>query len=285
MCRASSACSRLPARRKTPPPPAGSCRCPRAVSLEIQPRSRRSSPRRREARDGRPHRRPRASRRDGATQTWATSREPPRADQPLPKGNRSPSKTSCSDCSPTRSSADTAPRRPVAPMQRASILTWSSSAGTRQPRSLAIGECFRNYRVCDSSRPVATSSSSAPLVSERLSLRLLSVTSRAARDFKVLFHRADDMLRLLRQSRLDNSREALMVELSTVDLVIVDDFALEPMTRDESRDIYQLFVERTARAATIITSNRDTADWLALFDDALLGQSAVSRFKNNAYDL
>lgn len=103
--------------------------------------------------------------------------------------------------------------------------------------------------------------------------------------FNVRFHRADNLLRLLRQSRLDNSREALMVELSTVDLLIVDDFALEPMTRDESRDIYQLFVERTARTSTIITSNRDTADWLALFDDALLGQSAVDRFKNNAYDL
>jgi hypothetical protein len=68
-------------------------------------------------------------------------------------------------------------------------------------------------------------------------------------------------------------------------LLVIDDFALEPMTRDESRDVYQLFVERTARAATIITSNRDTADWLALFDDGLLGQSAVDRFKNNAYDL
>lgn len=103
--------------------------------------------------------------------------------------------------------------------------------------------------------------------------------------FNVRLHRADDLLRLLRQSRLDNSREALMVELSAVDLLIIDDFALEPMTRDESRDVYQLFVERTARAATIITSNRDTADWLALFDDALLGQSAVDRLKNNAYDL
>lgn len=103
--------------------------------------------------------------------------------------------------------------------------------------------------------------------------------------FNVRFHRADNLLRILRQSRLDNSREALMVELSTIDLLILDDFALEPMTRDESRDIYQLFVERTARAATIITSNRDTADWLAFFDDALLGQSAVDRFKNNAYDL
>ena len=52
--------------------------------------------------------------------------------------------------------------------------------------------------------------------------------------FNVRLHRADDLLRLLRQSRLDNSREALMVELSTVDLLIVDDFALESMNRDES---------------------------------------------------
>jgi DNA replication protein DnaC len=102
--------------------------------------------------------------------------------------------------------------------------------------------------------------------------------------FRVRLHRADDLLRLLRQSRLDNSRDALMTELCTVDLLIIDDFALEPMTRDESRDVYQLFVERTAKAATIISSNRDTADWLAVFDDALLGQSAVDRFKNNAYD-
>lgn len=103
--------------------------------------------------------------------------------------------------------------------------------------------------------------------------------------FNVMLHRGDDLLRLLRQSRLDNSREVLMTELCTIDLLIIDDFALEPMTRDESRDVYQLFVERTGKAATIITSNRDTADWLAVFDDPLLGQGAVDRFKNNAYDL
>lgn len=102
--------------------------------------------------------------------------------------------------------------------------------------------------------------------------------------FNVRLHRVDALLRLLKQSRLDNSRDALMTELCTIDLLVIDDFALEPMTRDESRDIYQLFVERTGRAATIITSNRDTADWLAVFDDALLGQGAVDRFKNNAYD-
>ena len=103
--------------------------------------------------------------------------------------------------------------------------------------------------------------------------------------YHVLLRRADDMLRALRQSRLDNSREALMTQLSTIDLLIIDDFALEPMTREESRDIYELFVERTGRASTIVTSNRDTAEWLTMFDEVLLAQSAVDRFKNAAYDL
>lgn len=103
--------------------------------------------------------------------------------------------------------------------------------------------------------------------------------------FHVRFHRADALLRKLRQSRLDHSRDALMMELCTIDLLIIDDFALEPMTREESRDVYQLFVERNGRASTIITSNRDTADWLAVFDDTLLAQSAIDRLKNNAYDL
>jgi DNA replication protein DnaC len=103
--------------------------------------------------------------------------------------------------------------------------------------------------------------------------------------YQVMFTRADEMLRSLRQSRLDNSRDALMMQLCTVDLLIIDDFALEPMSREESREVYQLFVERTGRAATIVTSNRDTSEWLATFDDVLLAQSAVDRFKNAAFDL
>ena len=102
--------------------------------------------------------------------------------------------------------------------------------------------------------------------------------------YHVRFARGDDMLRRLRQSRLDNSRETEMVALTSVDLLILDDFALEPMSKEESKDVYQLFLERTGRASTIITSNRDTAEWIAMFDDVLLAQSAVDRFKNAAYD-
>ena len=102
--------------------------------------------------------------------------------------------------------------------------------------------------------------------------------------YHVRFTRADEMLRTLRQSRFDNSRDAVMIELTSVDLLILDDFALESMTKEESKDVYQLFLERTGHGSMILTSNRDTAEWLSMFDDVLLAQSAVDRLKNAAYD-
>jgi DNA replication protein DnaC len=102
--------------------------------------------------------------------------------------------------------------------------------------------------------------------------------------YNARFIRADEMLRMLRASRLDNSRDAELVALTTVDLLVLDDFALEPMNKEESKDVYQLFLERTGRASMIVTSNRDTAEWISMFDDVLLAQSAVDRFKNSAFD-
>lgn len=103
--------------------------------------------------------------------------------------------------------------------------------------------------------------------------------------YHVKFVRADRMLKRLRQSRFDNSRDAEMLDLTTVDMLIVDDFGLEPMTKEESRDVYQLFLDRTGNASMIVTSNRDTSEWLALFEDPLVAQGAVDRFRNSAYDL
>lgn len=103
--------------------------------------------------------------------------------------------------------------------------------------------------------------------------------------YDVRFVRADEMLSILKKSRLDNSHDAEMAALCAVDLLVVDDFALEPMSREESKDIYQLFIERTGRASVVLTSNRDTAEWLRMFDDVLLAQSAIDRFMNAAYDL
>lgn len=91
------------------------------------------------------------------------------------------------------------------------------------------------------------------------------------------FARADETLKRLRQSRFDNSRDAEMLALTTVDLLILDDFALEPMSKEESKDrLSALPRAHRGRGSMIVTSNRDTAEWLAMFDDVLLAQSAPS---------
>src|SRR5580658_10779653 len=53
----------------------------------------------------------------------------------------------------------------------------------------------------------------------------------------------------------------------------------------ETADIYEVCVERHRSAATVLTSNRDPAEWLAVMSDPLLAQSAVDRLKSAAWEL
>jgi hypothetical protein len=82
--------------------------------------------------------------------------------------------------------------------------------------------------------------------------------------------RADKLLTRLRAARLDNSLEAELRKLARVDLLILDDFALKPLDATQTNDFYELIVERHQRASTIVTSNREPAEWLTMMSDALL---------------
>ncbi|ART74550.1 ATP-binding protein [Mycolicibacterium sp. jd] len=76
------------------------------------------------------------------------------------------------------------------------------------------------------------------------------------RRIPTLMLRADAMFKRLRASRLDNSTEAEMRRLAQVRLLIIDDFALQPLDATATADFYELVVARHQRNATIVTSNR-----------------------------
>ncbi len=101
----------------------------------------------------------------------------------------------------------------------------------------------------------------------------------------MLFTRADQLLRRLKAARLDNTVEAEMRKLARVELLILDDFALQAMDQTETADFYELVVERHRKTSTVITSNRDPAEWLAVMSDPLLAQSAVDRLVATSYEL
>ena len=105
------------------------------------------------------------------------------------------------------------------------------------------------------------------------------------RRFTVHFERCDRLLKRLRASRLDNSHDSEMRKLIRLDLLVVDDFALQALDALDTADVYELIVERHRSAATVVTSNREPIEWLGQMADALLAQSAIDRLKSASHEL
>ena len=105
------------------------------------------------------------------------------------------------------------------------------------------------------------------------------------RGASVLAGRTDQMLKTLKHARLDHSYEAELRKLIAVDLLILDDFAIDTLDVTESRDLYEILLERYRAGSIVVTSNRGPDEWLATFADPIRAQSAIDRFTSNAYDL
>jgi DNA replication protein DnaC len=101
----------------------------------------------------------------------------------------------------------------------------------------------------------------------------------------VLFGRADKLFTRLRAARLDNTVDAEIRRLAATDVLIIDDFALRPLDATETSDFYEIIVERHRAKTTIVTSNREPAEWLTMTADTLLAQSAIDRLTATAHTL
>lgn len=101
----------------------------------------------------------------------------------------------------------------------------------------------------------------------------------------VLRIKANDMFKILRQSRADNSLGRELIKLIGMDLLIIDDFGLKSLTEEQSHDIYEIIIERYGRASTIFTSNRHIDEWTPLFIDPIMANSALDRLAHNAHQI
>ena len=97
--------------------------------------------------------------------------------------------------------------------------------------------------------------------------------------------RADQLLKRLKAARLDNTTETEHRRLAAVGVLIIDDFALQPLDETATSDFYELTVARHRKNATIVTSNRAPDEWLQLMHDQLLAQSAIDRLTSACHEL
>ncbi|HED00509.1 MAG TPA: AAA family ATPase [Proteobacteria bacterium] len=103
--------------------------------------------------------------------------------------------------------------------------------------------------------------------------------------YDVLFIKAVKMLRSLMAARADHSWEKRIKKYLYPDLLIIDDFGLSALTPAQAEDFYEIVTERHLRSSVIITSNRPPQDWISLFPDPVMANSALDRLAHHAHHI
>ena len=78
----------------------------------------------------------------------------------------------------------------------------------------------------------------------------------------------------------DRSVNRTLRSFLSPDLLILDDLGLHRLTGQQSANLYELTSIRHWFSSFVITSNRSVEEWLSLFDDPILGNSALDRLAN-----
>ena len=136
---------------------------------------------------------------------------------------------------------------------------WDASAAVRYDQQL--WNELVSLRFLDG--PTAPSTS-APPASAKPTWPAPSATIAGRRRRTVHMAPAAKLFKRLKAARLDNTLEAETRRLAGVELLILGDFALQPLDATETADFYQLCAERHQRTSTVVTSNRTAGEWLAM---------------------
>lgn len=107
--------------------------------------------------------------------------------------------------------------------------------------------------------------------------------SAARAGYTVLYVRATRLFETLQQSRGDGSHLKTLTRLSRVQLLIIDDFLLIPLSDWERRDLLEVVEDRYQAGATVITSQCPINDWHPNIGDPTLADAICDRLLHNAY--
>jgi len=109
---------------------------------------------------------------------------------------------------------------------------------------------------------------------------------KAARDgFTVLYYAARRLFRELALARADGSLDKLFAKLARVEVLVVDDWAMSPLSDNERRDFLEICDDRYQSRSTILASQIPVAHWHERIGDPTLADSILDRLVHNAYKI
>jgi DNA replication protein DnaC len=113
-----------------------------------------------------------------------------------------------------------------------------------------------------------------------------ALAQKACRDgFSVSHKRTAELFRELAIAHVDGSIGGVLVKLSRIDVLVLDDFAMAPLKDSERRDFLEICDDRYQRRSLILTSQLPVVHWHEQIGDPTIADSILDRLVHNAYRL
>jgi DNA replication protein DnaC len=101
--------------------------------------------------------------------------------------------------------------------------------------------------------------------------------------FSVKYIRLPDLLDELSVARGEGIFQKVMRGYKKIDLLILDEWLLLPLSTVESRDLLELVESRYSRCSTIFSSQFDVSGWHTKISDVPLADAILDRIVHNSY--
>jgi DNA replication protein DnaC len=113
-----------------------------------------------------------------------------------------------------------------------------------------------------------------------------ALAQKACRDgYTVFYERAPKLFQDLALAKADGRYYKIMTNLAKKDLIVIDDFALAPLTDEQRRDLLEIVEERYDRHSTLMASQVPTDHWHDIIGDPTIADAILDRLIHNAHKL
>jgi DNA replication protein DnaC len=103
--------------------------------------------------------------------------------------------------------------------------------------------------------------------------------------YRVLYREAHVLLDELAEAVVDGTRKPFMETVTTVPLLIIDDFGMRKLPLTAAEDLLEIVMRRYERASTLLTSNRPVEDLGKLLGDVAAVTAMLDRILHHGHVL
>jgi DNA replication protein DnaC len=111
-----------------------------------------------------------------------------------------------------------------------------------------------------------------------------ALAQKACRDgYSALYLRAAALSRELALARADGSLRHLLARFARIDVLVIDDWAMAPLSENERREIWEICEDRYQARSTILASQLPVSRWHEQIGDPTLADGILDRLVHNAH--